>query len=280
MTDQNPGLIRLQRPERQTLPLVVAVPHAGRNYGPEFMDKSRLSGEQARLTEDAFADELALLAPRQGAPLLTALFPRIWLDANRDASEIDPLLLADRVPENAQTFTANVRAGLGVVPRLLTGGVPIYPEPLNLAEIEARIELGWRPYHDKLLSLLLETKERFGVALLVDCHTMPTGRENEPPDIVLGDGFGQTAAPAIVTAAHDHFAKLGLRVTRNRPYAGGYTTKHYGHPETGIHALQIEIRRGLYMDERKIERLAGLESLKRHLGALLDRLGAVVLNLG
>lgn len=275
MTQSDLAPIRLVRPQKQTIPLVTAVPHAGRDYGLRYTERCLLTPGQQRLTEDAFADELAAQAPEHGAPLLVALFPRIWLDANRDAREIDPFLIKDDLPPDALTTTSNVRAGLGVVPRLLTGGVAIHEGRLQAAEIQARIDRGWRPYHDALQSLIGETMAGFGRCLLVDCHSMPSGRDFDPPDIVLGDGFGQTAEAAVMNGAEEFFADLGYKVARNRPYAGGFTTRHYGKPETGVQALQIEIRRSLYMDEASIERRPGLARLAAHLGDLFALLGRI-----
>lgn len=276
MTANDSAPIRLATPSKQRLPLVVAVPHAGRDYGPRYSARCRLTPQQQRLTEDAFADELAAMAPERGAPLLVALFPRIWLDANRDAREIDPFLIEGDLPAEALVATSNVRAGLGVVPRLLTGGVAIHDGRLTMAEITARIEAGWRPYHEALQGLIGQTRDDFGRCLLIDCHSMPSSRDFEPPDIVLGDGFGQTADPAIMGAAEEFFVNLGYKVARNRPYAGGFTTRHYGKPETGVQALQIEVRRSLYMDEASIERRPGLASMAVHLGELMDLLGRIV----
>ncbi len=276
MRPLDPSLFSLQQPTSQTLPLVVAVPHAGRDYGERFSSGTVIGLPQLRVTEDAFADELASQAPALGIPLLCALFPRIWLDVNRDAGEIDPLLTPDASAEASFLASNNVRAGLGVVPRLLTGGRTIHAAQLPMAEIKARLSMAWRPYHDCLAELTETTRQHFGTCLLIDCHSMPSGREIDPVDIALGDGFGATADPSIVDEAERFFLELGLNVSRNQPYAGGYTTRHYGKPETGIHALQIEIRRGLYMDERSFERQPGLAELTTHLGDLFARMGRIV----
>lgn len=274
MQRPDPALISLNIPTPQALPLVVSVPHAGRDYGQRFTKESGLAPGQWRRIEDPFADELAAQAPERGIPLLAALFPRIWLDVNRDWRELDPLLVQGKdLPEDSLSASNNVRNGLGVVPRLVTGGAPIYPTPLSYAEVRSRLEEAWHPYHATLQCLLQETRQRFGHCLLIDCHSMPTGREAEPLDIVLGDGFGTTASTEYMDLAEEYFASLGYRVSRNQPYAGGYTTRHYGKPSDNIHALQIEIRRSLYMDEHSFERLSGLKLLAGQLGALFDLLG-------
>ncbi|MBI5120999.1 MAG: N-formylglutamate amidohydrolase [Rhodospirillales bacterium] len=270
----DPALISLTRPSPQTLPLVVAVPHAGRDYGKRFTRGALPESAQLRRIEDAFADELAAQAPGKGAPLLVARFPRIWLDVNRDWRELDPLLvLGDDLPADSLSATNNVRNGLGVVPRLLSGGIPIHQSPLPHAEIQSRLDAAWHPYHATLSCLIEETRAQFGHCLLIDCHSMPTGREAEPLDIVLGDGFGTTAGNDVMTRAEEYFASLGYKVSRNQPYAGGYTTRHYGQPSDNIHALQIEIRRSLYMDEHSFERISGLNTLAGQLGALFALLG-------
>lgn len=274
MPRPDPALISLKLPTPQTLPLVVAVPHAGRDYGQRFTNGAGLASSQMRRIEDPFADELAAQAPERGIPLLAALFPRIWLDVNRDWRELDPLLIrGGDLPEETLSASNNVRNGLGVVPRLLTGGIPIYTDCLTYADVQERLESAWHPYHATLRRLLEETRQGFGQCLLIDCHSMPTSREAEPLDIVLGDGFGSTADGEIMILAEEHFASLGYRVSRNQPYAGGYTTRHYGRPADGIHALQIEIRRSLYMDEHSFERRPGLKALAEQLGTLFELLG-------
>jgi N-formylglutamate deformylase len=273
MSACDPTLISLENPPSQALPLVVAVPHAGRDYDARFIAGSSLNETRRRLIEDSFTDELASRASVLGAPLLVARFPRIWLDVNRDWRELDPLLIEGDLPQGSLTASNNVRAGFGVVPRLVTGGHEIYDALLPYLEIEARLKAGWHPYHEQLGRLIDMTKERFGHCLLIDCHSMPSGREAEPLDIVLGDGYGTTADAILVEEAENHFASLGYRVQRNRPYAGGFTTRNYGKPQENVHALQIEIRRGLYMDERRFERLSGINILTRQLGELFVRLG-------
>jgi N-formylglutamate amidohydrolase len=275
MSPLDPSLALLTLPASQSLPLVVAVPHAGRDYGPHFTASILLGADKRRITEDAFADELAALAPERGAPLLRALFPRIWLDVNRDQRELDPLLIRDELPAGSLPTTANVRAGLGVVPRLLTGGRPIYSTLLSLEEIESRLALGWRPYHETLKALVEETRQRLKHCILIDCHSMPTSRESDPPDIVLGDSFGSACDNRLVSLAELFFKRLGFRVIRNKPYAGGFTTRHYGQPNLGVHALQIEIRRGLYMNEQRFEPSPALPELASHLGELFRQLGSV-----
>jgi N-formylglutamate deformylase len=276
MTALDPALISLKKPPRQTLPLVVAVPHAGRDYGPSFTEGLALTESRRRLIEDAYIDDLAGLAPELGIPLLTARFPRIWLDVNRDARELDPLLIEGDLPPGSLTASGNVRSGLGVVPRLVTGGEAILKKPLSFREVETRLAKAWHPYHATLEAMIQETVEHFGHCLLIDCHSMPSGRELDAPDIVLGDGFGATADGALVDAAENFFTAQGFNVARNRPYAGGFTTRHYGQPSQNRHALQIEIRRSLYMNETTFERLSGFETFAEQMGALFSRLGDIV----
>ncbi len=271
----DPGLIALERPDPQSLPLVVTVPHAGRDYGMRFTSSVRLSEIERRGTEDCFADAFAARAPSLGAPLLKALFPRVWLDVNRDERELDPLLIKDNLPPDSLPATASVKAGLGVVPRLMTGGRAIHSSLLPMAEIEQRLALGWRPFHATLQSLIAETRKTFGFCLLIDCHSMPTSREAEPPDIVLGDNFGKACDARLTSEAERFFKDQGFRLAINKPYAGGYITRHYGQPENHVHALQIEISRSLYMNERRFEILQGLGDMTRCMGRLFTRLGGL-----
>lgn len=274
----DPVLISLERPDPQSLPLVVTVPHAGRDYGKRFTSSVRLNESERRGTEDCFADELAAQAPSLGAPLLRALFPRVWLDVNRDERELDPLLIKDDLPQDCLPATASVKAGLGVVPRLMTGGRAIHSSLLSMAEIEKRLTSGWRPFHATLQGLIAETQKAFGHCLLIDCHSMPTSRETEPSDIVLGDNFGKACDARLISEAERFFKDQGFRVALNKPYAGGYITRHYGQPEKHVHTLQIEVRRSLYMNERRFETTQGLKEMTRQMGLLFKQLGGLSLS--
>ncbi|BAI70925.1 N-formylglutamate amidohydrolase [Azospirillum sp. B510] len=270
-------------PRSQRLPLVLASPHSGNAYSAAFLASSRLDARALRKSEDCFVDEIFAFAPGIGVPLIRALFPRAYLDVNREAYELDPEMFSDPLPAYVNTRSPRVAAGLGTIARVVANGEDIYKGKLRFAEALDRIGHCYTPYHTALRQLVDGTRDGFGHALLIDCHSMPSGsvttgghgggRGGSHPDIVLGDCFGNACAPAVIDAAEDYLRGLGYAVSRNNPYAGGYTTRHYGRPRQGIHTLQIEIARTLYMDEAALTRLPYLDILARHMTELVDTLG-------
>ncbi len=269
-------------PARQSVPFVYASPHSGADYPPDFVAASPLDPIALRKSEDSFVDEIFGAAPAIGAPLLKALFPRAYCDPNREPYELDPAMFEDDLPPFANTTSLRVAGGLGVIARVVSNGHDIYPGKLPFAEAERRISACYRPYHSALSELLTGTLSRFGCAVLVDCHSMPsvggpTDRDQgaRRPDIVLGDRFGTACAAALTERAEQVLRDLGYRVTRNSPYAGGFSTLHYGCPANGVHALQIELNRALYMDESRISRLPGLARLAEDMAKLMAELGKI-----
>ncbi|MDA8231553.1 MAG: N-formylglutamate amidohydrolase [Magnetospirillum sp.] len=276
------GIFVVYAPAEQTAPLVFASPHSGRDYPPDFVAASRLDPASLRRSEDSFVDELFACAPVFGAPLIAAQFPRAFCDPNREPYELDPRMFAGPLPVQANTRSPRVAAGLGTIARVVATGAEIYGGKLPVAEIERRVGRYYRPYHDRLRQLVDATCERFGRSLLVDCHSMPSvgGPMDRDPgssrvDVVLGDCYGRACAPDIVQAAEDTFRSLGYRVVRNAPYAGGFTTRHYGRPAGGSHALQIELNRALYMDEATHAKTEGFHPLAAHLETVVAALAAV-----
>ncbi len=275
----------VRAPARVSLPFVYASPHSGTHYPSEFVAAARLDPLALRRSEDSFVDEIFAGAPALGAPLLRACFARAFCDPNREPYELDPGMFEDRLPDYANTTSSRVAGGLGTIARTVGGGGEIYRRKLTFAEAESRILGYYRPYHDALTRLLHDAHQRFGLAILIDCHSMPSvggplewdqGRLR--PDIVLGDRFGRSCAPALTEATEEILKRQGYRVLRNRPYAGGFTTHHYGRPAENLHALQIEINRALYMDEARIERSPGLTRLQADMAALMDGLAALDLS--
>jgi N-formylglutamate deformylase len=257
--------------------LVFASPHSGRSYPDELLSASRLDGLNLRRSEDSFVEELFGSAPEHGAPLLAATFPRAWCDVNREPWELDPAMFADKLPSWVNTTSARVGAGLGTIARVVASGEAIYRDKLSFADAERRIRSCWQPFHDALGSLIAETQARFGVCLLIDCHSMPTHTQasrsgNGPTDFVLGDAHGTACASRIARLLDAMLTDLGYTVRRNDPYAGGYITRHYGRPREGVHALQVEIARGLYMNEGRIERLATFPTIRSSMSQLVARL--------
>lgn len=256
-------------PAEQRVPFVFNSPHSGRYYPPRFLAMSKLDPMAIRRSEDCFVDQLFAGVVSLGAPLLAANFPRAWLDANREPWELDPRMFHETLPGHANTRSARVVGGLGTIPRLVGEGQDIYSGKMPLAEAIGRIESVYKPYHAQLTQLLASTHARFGFAVLIDCHSMPASVRVPDggirPDFIVGDRFGVACAPALTHAAIEILSGMGYRVAHNKPYAGGFITEHYGRPAKGLHALQIEINRGLYMNEIAFERTAGFDQLVRNL---------------
>jgi N-formylglutamate amidohydrolase len=256
-------------------PLVLNSPHSGAHYPKAFLEAARLDAQTLRRSEDAFVDRLFEPATAHGAPMLRARFPRAFLDLNREPFELDPQMFQGRLPDFANTRSLRVAAGLGVIPRVVGDAQPIYREQMPVEAALRRIATLHRPYHARLMQLVEGARERFGFAVLIDCHSMPsTSPDVGGADIVLGDRYGSSAARWIVDTAESALRAAGLAVRRNKPYAGGYITEHYGAPAMGRHALQIEINRGLYMDERAIELGEGAGALAQALSHMVAALGA------
>jgi N-formylglutamate amidohydrolase len=247
-------------PEHQLLPLVLASPHSGDIYPKRFLAESQLDTLSLRRSEDSFVDRLFAPSVALGVPLLRARFPRAYVDVNREPYELDPRMFADNLPDYVNVKSSRVASGLGTVPRLGANGREIYVHKLRFAAAAHRIETLYRPYHRALERLVEETRQRFGMCLLIDCHSMPSvgGRVDRDSgqrrkDVVLGDCHGSACAPLLVEQVEHSLRSLSWSVKRNDPYAGGFTTHHYGRPADGVHALQIELNRALYMDEGTIK---------------------------
>lgn len=259
-------------PRRRTAPTVFASPHSGARYPEAFVKASPLSRLALRQSEDSFVDALFAAAPDHGAPLLRAHFPRAFVDVNREPFELDPAMFADKLPDYVNTQSSRVAAGLGTVAKVVSNGQEIYREKLKFADIARRIKTYYRPYHQALRTLVEGTVRDFGHCILIDCHSMPSvGGPLDPDagrgraDFVLGDCFGG-ACDDIVTATVEAVLRAqGYMVVRNKPFAGGFTTRNYGRPRDGLHALQIEINRALYMDEKRIRRSNGFDLLAAHM---------------
>lgn len=242
----------LLQPERQTSALIFTSPHSGRLYPAAFARQTRLDPLTLRKSEDAFVDELFDCVAGFGSPFLAARFPRAFIDVNRAPGEIDGSMFEGPIACWVGPRTPRVAAGLGVIPRIVRDGVEIYGARLPGREVLFRFENFYRPYHAMLTRLIEQTRELFGVAIIVDCHSMPPPAKGT--EIVIGDCYGESALPGVIAQAHATLTSLGFSVARNAPYAGGYTTKLYGKPESGVHALQIEVSRTLYLNETTLEK--------------------------
>ena len=260
-------------------PAVFNSPHSGRHYPRGFLVASRLDAHTLRKSEDCYIDELFGFAAEIGAPLLTANYPRAYLDVNREPYELDPRMFAEELPGYANISSIRVAGGLGTIPRIVSEGDEIYRGPITLAEALKRIEIIYRPYHRMLSDLIGRANEAFGHVLLVDCHSMPSSacshagaHAGKSVDVVLGDRHGAACAEEITATLEELLRARGLRVVRNKPYAGGFITQNYGSPGHGRHALQIEINRAVYMDERSLERTPGHARMRHLLHGVFDEL--------
>jgi len=249
----------------QRVPFVFNSPHSGQHYPDRFLAMIRLDRNAIRRSEDCFVDQLFGGAVALGAPMLAANFPRAYLDVNREPWELDPRMFADPVPSFVNIRSARVAGGLGTVPKLVGEGLDIYSGRLPLSEAVSRIEIIYKPYHECLKRLITRTHARFASAVLIDCHSMPAsirvGDTGVRPDFIIGDRFGASAAGALTEHAIGLLTAMGYTVAHNKPYAGGFITEHYGRPARGLHALQIEVNRGLYMNERTFQKGTGFDAL-------------------
>lgn len=246
----------IRRPPRRDTPVVVSSPHSGRDYPAALLAATRLDENAIRSSEDAFVDLLFGDAPALGAPLISARWPRAYVDLNRAHDELDPALI-DGV--SGRAHNPRVASGLGVVPRVVANGRAIYRGKLTRAEVEDRLQRVWHPYHGALRRLLDEAQGRFGQAILLDAHSMPheaidahTRPGQRRPDVVLGDRFGAAAGREVMDRVEAAFAAAGLRVQRNSPFAGAYIAQAYGRPGRRQHVVQVEIDRALYLDEATV----------------------------
>jgi N-formylglutamate amidohydrolase len=270
-------------PEVQSAPFVLCSPHSGRSYTPGFLAQSRLDPQTLRKSEDCFVDELFQGAAGLGVPLIAACFPRAYLDVNREPYELDPELFADPLPDYANCQSVRVVGGLGTIARIVADGEEIYRTRLSVDEGLDRIERLYFPFHTALEQLIEQTRAKFGRAILVDCHSMPSAQmaqsSGQRPDFVIGDRFGAACDPRLTRYLRDTIAAEGYDVQLNRPYAGGYITEHYGRPYRGVQAVQIEINRALYLDEQTFTPARGFLRLKQDLtriaGMLFSAFGAI-----
>ena len=259
-------------------PLVFASPHSGRYYPADLLAQSVLDGAAIRRSEDAYVDRLIAGGPAFGAVNIHARYARAYIDVNREAYELDQAMFIDELPVFARARSARVAAGLGSIAKVVAEGQEIYRGKLTFEQARGRIDRLHHPYHRALQRLLSEAREAHGAAILIDWHSMPSSAAGEGPhgrkscDMVLGDRFGSACSSGLTRLVDGALEGMGFRVARNAPYAGGYTTECYGRPEHGVHALQIEINRALYLDEAALKPHAGFERLRRDLDRLFKTL--------
>ena len=260
-------LFEILAPAKWHASVVFNSPHSGQIMPQSFVAQSRLGQADLRQSEDRSVDELFLGCLDAGAPMLRALASRAFVDLNREPYELDPRMFHESLPGYMNPGSPRVAAGFGTIPRLVADGFDIYRGRISLPDALARIDTYYKPYHRALAGLLNEAQLAEGLVLLVDCHSMPAsaakpaGVNSMPADIVLGDRFGLACAAEISTWIERFFAGSGLRIVRNKPYAGGFITETYGAPQHARHAIQVEINRSLYMNEVTSQLSAGFNAL-------------------
>jgi N-formylglutamate deformylase len=268
-------------PSAYAAPVLFNSPHSGSTYPRAFLELSRLDVGTLRRSEDSFVDALIAGVVRRGYPLMRAHFPRCFVDVNREPYELDPRMFDGRLPSFANTRSMRVAGGLGTVARVVGDAQEIYDQRIPVDDALQRIETLYKPYHRALRRLFTKMHRDFGSAMLVDCHSMPSSSghkdERPRPEFVLGDRYGTSCVGVVAETVESTLRTLGYTVSRNKPYAGGFITEHYGNPSAGLHAIQLEVNRALYMDERRYERTAGFDRLAADLETLARRLGEIPL---
>jgi N-formylglutamate amidohydrolase len=262
-------------------PIIFNSPHSGSAYPAEFLNASRIDLTSLRRSEDSFMDELIEGLSERGFPVVRVHFPRSYVDVNREPYELDPRMFTGRLPSFANTRSMRVAGGLGTIPRVVGDGQEIYRERLNVDEALSRIEALYKPYHRALRRLINKAHQAFGTVVVIDCHSMPSigVSRDEPrrPDIVIGDRYGTSCAPVLPDIVEDVMNGLGYSIGRNKPYAGGFITEHYGNPASGLHTVQLELNRAVYMDERRRERGPRFAQVATDFAALAQALAEVPL---
>lgn len=263
-------------------PVIFNSPHSGSVYPREFLAASRIDEATLQRSEDSFMDEIVGDLVERGFPVVRVNFPRSYVDVNREPYELDPRMFAGRLPSFANTRSMRVAGGLGTIPRVVGDGQEIYFERLDVEDALGRIEALYKPYHRALRRLVNRAHQDFGTVILVDCHSMPSVgvSRDEPkrPDLVIGDRYGTSCAALLPDTVEETFKALGYSVGRNKPYAGGFITEHYGNPASGLHTIQLELNRAIYMDERRRERGPRLRKIANDFAVLADTLAAIPLD--
>jgi N-formylglutamate amidohydrolase len=271
----------IMEPAEWRAPIIFNSPHSGSFYPSEFLNASRIDLPTLRRSEDSFMDELITDLSGRGFAVIRVHFPRSYVDVNREPYELDPRMFIGRLPSFANTRSMRVAGGLGTIPRVVGDGQEIYRERLSVDDALSRIETLYKPYHRALRRLINKVHQAFGTVVVVDCHSMPSigVSRDEPrrPDMVIGDRYGTSCAPLLPDVVEDTMTGLGYSVGRNKPYAGGFITEHYGNPASGLHAIQLELNRAIYMDERRREKSARFAQVAADFAALADVLATVPL---
>jgi N-formylglutamate amidohydrolase len=276
---EQPPPFEVLEPADWRAPIIFNSPHSGSVYPYDFLNASRIDLPTLRRSEDSFMDELITDLSGRGFPTVRVNFPRSYVDVNREPYELDPRMFSGRLPSFANTRSMRVAGGLGTIPRVVGDGQEIYRERLSVDDALSRIEAFYKPYHRALRRLINKVHQAFGTVVVVDCHSMPSigVSRDEPrrPDVVIGDRYGTSCAPLLPDTVDNTMSRLGYSVGRNKPYAGGFITEHYGNPAAGLHAIQLELNRAIYMDERRREKGPRFAQVAADFAALADALATV-----
>ena len=279
---EQPPPFEVLEPADWRAPIIFNSPHSGSVYPYDFLSASRIDLPTLRRSEDSFMDELITDLSSRGFPTVRVNFPRSYVDVNREPYELDPRMFSGRLPSFANTRSMRVAGGLGTIPRVVGDGQEIYRERLSVDDALARIEALYKPYHRALRRLINKTHQAFGTVVMVDCHSMPSigvsREEPRRPDVVIGDRYGTSCAPLLADTVEETMVRLGYSIGRNKPYAGGFITEHYGNPASGLHTIQLELNRAIYMDERRRERSARFAQVANDFVLLAEALATVPLD--
>ena len=254
-------------------PLIISLPHSGNRYSADFLRKSLLSLSELKKSEDAFVDELWEFSLESGYCYIKSLIPRVYVDLNRHPLELDPLMISSKIPNFKQSKSLKALSGIGVIPKVSVYGNSIYADNLSRAEVIKRLLSCYFPYHKMLKYLIKLLKSKFDDILILDCHSMPSEtlpKSSTEVDIILGNNFGHSISEKISNSIKNNFQNLGFTTTENYPYSGGFITQYYGDPINGIHVLQIEINRSIYMNEKKLERLSNISIISNKLKKIIE----------
>jgi N-formylglutamate amidohydrolase len=262
-------------PDRPVSPVVLSVPHAGRAYSPALLRAARVPLSVLEALEDRLVDRLVWRAVTGGATAIVASVPRAEIDLNRDEREMDPAMVAPAPRLDTLLATNRMRGGLGLVPARIAGAGALWRGRISADELRRRVETVHRPYHAAVARALEEARQAFGIAILLDCHSMPPRASSAPvPGIVFGDRHGTTIAPDLLGVAVATARGLGFPVVCNDPYAGGHIIERQARPAAGVHALQMEIDRSLYLDRGLREPGPGFDAATRLIARISSALGA------
>lgn len=268
-------------PAEWRAPIIFNSPHSGAAYPEAFLSASRIDLPTLRRSEDSFMDELIADLSARGFATVRVNFPRSYVDVNREPYELDPRMFSGRLPSFANTRSMRVAGGLGTIPRVVGDGQEIYRARLSVDDALSRIETLYKPYHRALRRLIAKIHHAFGTVMVVDCHSMPSigVSRDEPrrPDMVIGDRYGTSCASLLADTVEDTMSGLGYSIGRNKPYAGGFITEHYGNPASGLHVIQLELNRAVYMDERRREKGPRFAQVASDFSVLAEMIAALPL---